>query len=259
MGLIPLPRAVRILSDDRLLTMIRQSLPAKPSDNCSYFRVTAERFLSSHSAILTDRAHRQCLAGWKSSTRLPEGSLSKICAPPGPLTMSFRNCTPAARNRRPRPEDPPQSSGCGSNRPVQAWPHRALAGRPSWSALIAAIGVTPARRPRTQGQHWKAAKNQDVSYTTRRQPRRHRPCTNIDCRGCHSFSSRASTRVANRATRAEAGTVLLEQAPGAAEHEPNVSHRKMSAVTCPRSVAAPAFPPAGAITTRPTQSEELQT
>jgi hypothetical protein len=30
---------------------------------------------------------------------LPEGSISRICDPPGPVTTSFRNWTPAARNR----------------------------------------------------------------------------------------------------------------------------------------------------------------
>lgn len=38
-------------------------------------------------------------AGWNSSTRLPEGSTSKICDPPGPTTMSLRNWRPAARKR----------------------------------------------------------------------------------------------------------------------------------------------------------------
>ena len=35
-------------------------------------------------------------AGWKSSTTLPDGSSSRICCPPGPDTMSFRNLRPAA-------------------------------------------------------------------------------------------------------------------------------------------------------------------
>jgi hypothetical protein len=42
---------------------------------------------------------RQRRAGWKSSIGLPDGSSSRICEPPGPVTMSFRNGTPAARSR----------------------------------------------------------------------------------------------------------------------------------------------------------------
>src|SRR5918996_1414165 len=38
-------------------------------------------------------------AGWKSSIGLPEGSSSRICFPPGPVTMSLRKCTPSARRR----------------------------------------------------------------------------------------------------------------------------------------------------------------
>jgi len=38
-------------------------------------------------------------AGWNSSTRLPDGSTNRICDPPGPVTISLRNCAPASRNR----------------------------------------------------------------------------------------------------------------------------------------------------------------
>ena len=38
-------------------------------------------------------------AGWNNSTKLPEGSTSRICEPPGPVTMSLRNWTLAARSR----------------------------------------------------------------------------------------------------------------------------------------------------------------
>jgi hypothetical protein len=35
-------------------------------------------------------------AGWNSSTRLPQGSSSRICRPPGPVTISLRNLQPHA-------------------------------------------------------------------------------------------------------------------------------------------------------------------
>ena len=38
-------------------------------------------------------------AGWKSSTTFPEGSSRRICCPPGPVTISFRNATPSPRRR----------------------------------------------------------------------------------------------------------------------------------------------------------------
>src|SRR5580700_10574212 len=38
------------------------------------------------------------MVGSKSSMGLPEGSSSRICLPPTPVTMSFRNCAPAFRN-----------------------------------------------------------------------------------------------------------------------------------------------------------------
>src|ERR1044071_349859 len=38
-------------------------------------------------------------AGWNSSIGLPEGSSSRICWPPGPVTMSLRNLSPPARSR----------------------------------------------------------------------------------------------------------------------------------------------------------------
>ncbi len=44
-----------------------------------------------------DRGHWP--AGSKSSTKFPDGSIIRICEPPGPLTMSLRNRTPAARIR----------------------------------------------------------------------------------------------------------------------------------------------------------------
>src|SRR5689334_17918583 len=44
-------------------------------------------------------AHIQRCAGWNSSTRLPDGSTSRTCEPPGPVTMSLRNFAPAARSR----------------------------------------------------------------------------------------------------------------------------------------------------------------
>ena len=34
---------------------------------------------------------RQRRAGWNNSTRFPEGSTSRICEPPGPVTISLRN------------------------------------------------------------------------------------------------------------------------------------------------------------------------
>src|SRR6266540_4158418 len=38
-------------------------------------------------------------AGWNSSMGLPAGSSSRICDPPGPVTISFRKDSPAARSR----------------------------------------------------------------------------------------------------------------------------------------------------------------
>ena len=42
---------------------------------------------------------RHRAAGWNSSTGLPDGSSNTICCPPGPVTMSLRNSTPASRSR----------------------------------------------------------------------------------------------------------------------------------------------------------------
>ena len=41
----------------------------------------------------------QRAAGSNSSTTLPDGSSSRICLPPGPVTMSFRKVAPASRRR----------------------------------------------------------------------------------------------------------------------------------------------------------------
>lgn len=38
-----------------------------------------------------------CATGWRSSIKLPEGSLRTIWDPPGPVTMSLRNSTPRRR------------------------------------------------------------------------------------------------------------------------------------------------------------------
>jgi hypothetical protein len=45
------------------------------------------------------RGRGYAAAGWKSSIGLPAGSSSRICRPPGPLTISLRNVRPAERSR----------------------------------------------------------------------------------------------------------------------------------------------------------------
>ena len=49
-------------------------------------------------ALVSRQGRCQAPAGWNSSIGLPAGSSSRICRPPGPLTMSFRNEIPAARS-----------------------------------------------------------------------------------------------------------------------------------------------------------------
>lgn len=45
------------------------------------------------------RDQPQVPAGWNSSIGLPDGSSNTICEPPGPVTMSLRNRTPACHRR----------------------------------------------------------------------------------------------------------------------------------------------------------------
>ena len=92
-------------------------------------------------------------AGWKSSIGLPEGSSSRICWPPGPLTMSLRNVRPAARSRSTSAAmsstmkwmrfQPPGLRACG---------RRASAGRPSCGPLSSSR-----RLPRTTSANAGAA------------------------------------------------------------------------------------------------------
>ncbi len=43
------------------------------------------------------RAGRHAAVSWKSSTRFPEGSSTRICLPPTPVTISLRNRAPRSR------------------------------------------------------------------------------------------------------------------------------------------------------------------
>jgi hypothetical protein len=65
-----------------------------------------------------------------SSTRFPEASLRRICEPPGPVTISLRNCTPAARNRATSPGRSSQQDARGSSHQVRGERHQA-SGRPA--------------------------------------------------------------------------------------------------------------------------------
>jgi hypothetical protein len=88
-------------------------------------------------------------AGRNSSIGLPEGSSSRICLPPGPVTMSLRKGTPSARRRltsasmsSTRNSTRFQPPGRASSRPASAAPR-------SWTARSAAgAGCHRTRRRR---------------------------------------------------------------------------------------------------------------
>jgi hypothetical protein len=114
-------------------------------------------------------------AGWNSATRLPEGSTSTICEPPGPVTMALRNWRRQLANehsheasRRPRGEgDPSRQAGAARYRGI---------GRPGSSVRSKAAEIH-ARRLRTWERGRTKVKKPRCLLYNRQQLRRLRPCS----------------------------------------------------------------------------------
>src|SRR5215470_10192742 len=97
----PLMALARHIDNGRVVDKARQHgreiVPIEGLDVRSQCLLFDGRHRSSSVPTLSSSHYRR---GWNSSTGLPEGSSRRICDPPGPVTMSLRNWTPAARSRR---------------------------------------------------------------------------------------------------------------------------------------------------------------